>query len=140
MRADLDINLTSGRNINLNAQAGVNIKGGADLRLDSGNIYLKAGEKLNGSGCSLDLNSKTTKITGGTIDLKSEGLFAMEGSKITANTQTKPQDQDKDQLILPGGPAKEASCAIEALSPSVIPSHEPFHRPVNKNRNKRYKG
>jgi hypothetical protein len=140
MRSEMDINIAAERNINLEAKSGINMKCPADIRLDSGNIHLKAGAQLVGSGCSVDFNSSATKISGGTIDLKSEGLFAMEGSKVTVKTGTKPTDDDKDERILPGGPAAQAACAIGANGPSIIPSHEPFGRPANKTRNKNYQG
>lgn len=158
IRADEDINLAAGRNINLQAKVGIHIKSEADTRIQGGNVHIKAGTTLAATGCTLDLVGTTTRLTGdtvdvnskdglrltgGTVDIKSGGLFAMEGSKITAKVGTTPTDADKDERILPGGAATEAAkgeCALDALLPSVIPAHEPFVRPANKERNKNYKG
>jgi len=140
IRAEEDLNLVAGRNVNIQGQSGVNIKSFADTRVEGGNVHIKAAEILAASGCTVDLNGSKTRVTGESVDIKSSGLFAMEGSKVTVQTGTTPHDADKDQLILPGGPASEASCAVAAMSPSIIPTHEPFVRPKNSNRNKRYKG
>ena len=140
IRAEEDVNITAGRNINIAAKTGINIKSEADARITGGNVHIKSGSITAITGCTLDLIGSKTRITGESLDLKSEGLMALEGSKITAKVGTTPTDADKDQLILPGGVAAAASCAVEATGPSIIPSHEPFKRPANTSRNKNYKG
>lgn len=140
IRAEHDINMAANRNINLEAQGGINIKSGGDTKISGGGLHLKSGGKLAVSGCTLDLISSNTKLSGGVVNIKSDGVLALAGSRITAKTSTKPTDADKDQLILPGGDAAKASCASEATSPSVIPAHEPWTRPVNNKRNPHFKG
>lgn len=140
LRAEEDINLAAGRNINLQAKTGIHIKSEADTRIQGGNVHIKAGSTLAATGCTLDLIGSKARLTGETVDIKSSGLFALEGSKITAKVETTPTDSDQDERILPGGPASAAECALEANGPSVIPSHEPFVRPPNSSRNKKYKG
>jgi|688.fasta_scaffold13800_11 hypothetical protein len=140
VRAEEDINLAAGRNINLEAKTGINIKSEADTRVQGGNVHIKAGATLAATGCTLDLVGTKTRLTGDTVDIKSLGLFAMQGSKITAAVETTPTDADKDERILPGGPAAAGECAQEASGASIVPSHEPFVRPANKNRNSHYKG
>lgn len=138
--AEDDINLTAGKNVNIKAGSDINIKSDASVKMSSGNVDIKAGEKLAASGCTVDVNGKTTRITGDSMDIKSKGLYAMEGSKVTVKTGTSPTDYDRDEWIVRGGPAAEATCAEEAGEPSIVPRHEPWGRPDNSSRNKLFKG
>ena len=140
VRATQDINLTAGNNVHIEAAEGIHMVAGGHIRASGSNVHLKAGETLAASGCTVDVNGSKTRITGDTVDVKSAGLLALQGSKITANTGTSPTDMDKDQLILPGGPAASASCAAMAEPASIIPAHEPWVRPSNNSRNKHFKG
>jgi hypothetical protein len=146
IRAEEDINLAANRNINLEAQGEINLKAGASLKASGGTLDLSTGGSFKASGCSVDINSTNTKISGDTLNLKSDGSLAISGKntsiKSVSTLVLSGSAVTSNPPIVPGGTAPDASpavCAGHASSPSVIPAHEPWTRPVSGNRNPKWK-
>lgn len=137
MRAGKDFNVYAERDINLEANRAVNVKAnGGDIRMNTakqlhmmstGETFVTACGSLNlstqaaakmtsGAGTDIKAGSSIAISAGSAMDIGSGSGMKLSGSRIDLNGPAARQ-------------ASEAACAQAAVSPSIVPGHEPWKRP-----------
>lgn len=142
IRSGNDINFFADGSINFEANVGVNIKANeGDIRFNtSKSFHVNAGESIIQSACGIfDLNSeKSLKITAAVgLDVRagtSLKLAADTSIDIKAGNNIRQQANRIDLNGPPAQIAEKASCAELPESPTVVPGHEPWTRPMSDNK------
>lgn len=121
--SDGHIHLHGGESISISAGKDINLSAGKDVSISAGgNLNLSSKGHVRMGACS-DIS-----ISGGIINITSEGGFNILAAGDILQTGT--------TIHLNGPNAAIAPCPG---MPSIIPSHEPWKRPVSKSRNKNWK-
>jgi hypothetical protein len=119
VRAQNDINLHADNNVNIEAGNEVNVISGKNMNLTSNtnvNISSAGGSTVLSACANIDLTSQqSTRIfANGILGLKGSSGIIQTGSEIHLN----------------GPDAPEPDCALTATSPEILPTHEPYQRPI----------
>lgn len=108
---------------------------------DGGSIDLKSSSGLNmgsGDGSFVNLGDGNFKVKANSVEMDGGNSFTY-GAKVI-NTKSSGGSGSSYSPFSSASPANEssnASCAVDAESPSVVPGHEPWPRPASaKPRNK----
>lgn len=159
MRAGKDINMFADGNINMEADQGINLRANnKDIKISAQqSVQVKANKSILMSACDIfDMSSETTlKITSQSdMDILSKGaLKATASNTLDIKAGGKGVIQTNDLGINGGGAVKvsasridlngpsageaqtaeEASCPVQADSPSIVPGFEPWTRPESEN-------
>jgi hypothetical protein len=138
LRSGKDINLTADGSINLEAGKNINVKaltGNMKVGI-SGSFHLKANKDIKQSACGVfDIDSESSiKVTAASnMELKAKATMIISSSSDTNISAGGDIKQSGASIQLNGPPAavaSDASCPDLPDSPSVIPGHEPWTRPV----------
>jgi hypothetical protein len=120
VRAQTDINFYADNNINIEAGNEVNIISGQNMNMSSGsniNILSSGGSTVLSACANIDLTSQQS------IRILSNDILGLKGTSGIIQTGA--------EIHLNGQSAPEPDCALSATSPGIIPTHEPFTRPVH---------
>lgn len=138
--ADRDINLEANRNINLKADTGdfkLAAKQSIHLNAEKDGFFTFCGELNQVSDGALKITTKAGLDVRAKADV---AITADRGMDLKAGETLK---QTASKIHMNGPAAKqavEASCAVLAEPPSIVPGHEPWKRPETKGkRNKNWK-
>jgi phage gp45-like len=119
MRAQGDMNFSADGNINMQAGKSVNIISGSDTNISSGanvNIGANGGSTILQACANIDLtgNQNIRILANNEVGITGSSGVLMSGAEVHLN----------------GPEPEQPSCAGQATSPTLIPTHEPFTRPT----------
>lgn len=117
MSSETNLKLTAASNLDIHAHANLALTGDSAI-----NAKTSQGVKIQGSS-GIDIKGGAVKIGGTSVDVAG-GAVTVTGAPLSLNKI--PAQVPSDATA-----ATDASCAESADSPSIIPGHEPWTRPIS---------